>query len=134
MARLIRVETCEECPFGEKGSNAQGDWYLGCTKKLDGWGWNEPVSDIFIPDWCPLEEERGWVPVGDRLPEEGRIVPVVVASDLKREVTSGVRLSVWGESELRWFDEGERPFWFTVTHWLDIPPLPALPQEASDDK
>jgi len=124
MVRLIRVETCEECPFGEKGSNAQGDWYLGCTKKLDGWGWNEPVSDIFIPDWCPLEEDR-WIPVGERLPEAGESVLTIVRYGDRARITVNERSAILPGAD--WLGDGGG--WVT-THWQ---PLPALPEEASDE-
>lgn len=62
MARLTEIYNCwqcEDCLFSET--------LQLCTKMED-----RPVYDqaFGIPDWCPLPEASGWIPVGERLPEE----------------------------------------------------------------
>ena len=55
MARLLRIETCGECPFvkeWEKGIMQ----YFGCSKKVGGWFEPKQVNPDSIPDWCPLPE------------------------------------------------------------------------------
>ena len=57
MARIIRVERCDDCPHSEEGGHYQiPGRYLGCTLRLDPLGWNWPVGTADIPDWCPLPE------------------------------------------------------------------------------
>jgi len=60
MARLIRVECCDDCPhivvvdMGTRGMRR-----LGCGLVNDLF-WTEeprPTGCIVIPDWCPLPEE-----------------------------------------------------------------------------
>lgn len=57
MAKLLRIENCDGCPYSEEGSHyrIQG-MYLGCTLNRDPLGWNAPVGEASIPDWCPLPE------------------------------------------------------------------------------
>jgi hypothetical protein len=124
MARLLRIEieTCEECPMADVGwDRALGvsdPISVNCTE----WARchaREVAMDIArngTPDWCPLPEASGWIPVGERLPEPGVRVLVVVEGgwiDVGIRDGDGVRAYSGGR----------------VTHWM---PLPSLPEEATD--
>jgi hypothetical protein len=67
-----------------------------------------------------LREERRWVPVGERLPDEGvEVLWWCNSDDEDRGVFVGKRdrsLIVWGSHE--WFIDAE------FTHWMPLPPGP----------
>ena len=67
-----------------------------------------------------LREERRWVPVGERLPEEGvEALWWCNSDDQDRGVYVGKRdrsLIVWGSHE--WFIDAD------FTHWMPLPPGP----------
>ena len=131
MARLLRIENCGECPFvkeWEKGIMQ----YFGCSKKIGGWFEPKRVNPDSIPDWCPLPEASGWIPVGERVPAEG--IDVLVLRKLRRPTARGKRHVIlsalyydgdWGAAD------GESWIGATsVTHWM---PLPSLPEESTDE-
>ena len=54
MARIIRIEACEECPNSVSRYKTPG---LGCMKVRDADGVPSNVGDrTTIPNWCPLPE------------------------------------------------------------------------------
>lgn len=106
MARLLRIEDCDDC--AHRGRYDNYCWYTAPRREL-------PDSQPDIPDWCPLPEESEWIPVGERLPEPGVRVLVVVEGgwiDVGIRDGDGVRAYSGGR----------------ITHWQ---PLPSLPKEAT---
>jgi hypothetical protein len=65
-----------------------------------------------------LEEKQRWIPVSERLPDEGK--PVWICT-IWNEQHSGLFVNGYWTGLFRDFREGE------VTHWM---PLPELPEES----
>lgn len=95
-------------------------------------------------DCCPEqsgvspEQDQGWIPVSERMPEMGEQQCYVLAADFKNHYWPNIpntQVGVYGD----WFDDGN-PTWDDgdgedlhlkeVTHWM---PLPAAPQEVRDE-
>ena len=54
MTRLIRIETCDECPYAV---GSRGCKHPGALVDDDGVETIHAFDDYFvIPDWCPLEQ------------------------------------------------------------------------------
>jgi len=111
MAKMLRVETCDEC----KESSAYADYCLYTHRNLD------EDTKPRIPAWCELPDAPRWVPVDEELPaipsgkQDMRIV--AIWNGEWREV------AYWEDGD--WTLPGK---WFAtdgVTHWLKgMPPLP----------
>ena len=70
-----------------------------------------------------VAEAQRWIPVGERLPEAGRVVPLTFISLLDGQPTIGA--GEWRVIQGEWYDVDARRIQVTVTHWLDV-----LPPEA----
>lgn len=119
MARLLRIEKCEQCGWCS--------FYDDKCLCVNPHKYFDPEDGI--PDWCPLPEAEEttaseWISTSEREPTEGVSVPVVVEhGDGTRALATGVYMG----RGLEWSVNG---YMRVVTHWLDIPPLP---EEASDE-
>ena len=51
--RIIRIESCAECPHFNESFSSKGGW---CETKQTTGIVDNPDT---IPDWCPLEKEEG---------------------------------------------------------------------------
>ncbi len=52
--KIIKVKSCQECPFSRWG---KGDSkYCFKTEKK----WDLPVSDGWFSEWCPLEDDKSF--------------------------------------------------------------------------
>ena len=143
MARLIRVEACAECSHCHR-EYVNDDMASRCWCDLlnpDGTGRDWVDAASIDPD-CPLEEERAWIPVGERLPE---LVGQPFAEVLVAVGPTHIPTRPWWSTIGRYdgqswmvlagdgwsrIDEASQSL-LTVTHWRSLPPLP---QEASDGK
>jgi hypothetical protein len=67
-----------------------------------------------------LEEKQRWIPVSERLPEDGK--PVWVCTIWNEQHSGFLIDGVWG-GLFRDFREGE------ITHWLPLPPNPESPND-----
>jgi len=82
-------------------------WHLACL-----------VSRL-ADEIARLREERRWVPVGERLPEDHRRVVVNVPSLFGPHVAWLVN-GKWHD----WIGCGDEPIGCRVTHWQPLPPGP----------
>ena len=82
--------------------------------------WLADMVELAAAEIARLREERRWVPVGERLPEEGvEALWWCNSDDQDRGVYVGKRdrsLIVWGSHE--WFIDAD------FTHWMPLPPGP----------
>ena len=67
-----------------------------------------------------LEEKQRWIPVSERLPEDGK--PVWVCTIWNEQHSGFLIDGVWG-GLFRDFREGE------ITHWMPLPPNPESPND-----
>ena len=76
-----------------------------------------------------LHKAQEWIPVGERLPEEDKLVNIVRVSRKKTYVTSGY-LSPDDDGEKEWYaDIGDGFKMSKVQHVILWQPLPALPDQ-----
>lgn len=68
------------------------------------------------------QEERRWIPVTERLPEDGKYVLCF----MRDEELTLFRILKWGSVDWRWDDDCEWHYETDVTHWM---PLPEPPKE-----
>lgn len=82
------------------------------------WGSNtsEEIADKLLENGVTVQE---WVPVGDRLPEEGGMY-IVTANDGHTQRVSFVQ---WQKKNRMWNLTGARSYW-RVTHWMPMPEPP----------
>ena len=122
MARLLRIDDCSDCA------------HFSANVTCDLSGGREVDGDCDIPDWCPLEEERRWIPVGERLPESG--VEILVLGEYGPVgFTPGVHLADYlaERAVSPWLSRcGERLF--SVTHWRALPSLPEAEEATNGDE
>ena len=118
----ISVVFCADCG-GEKDTDFGGDWNT------------RPIEDALNARIAELEAERRWIPVSERLPEDGREVLVLV----EELITAGahyqfgaafndddvlVETPTWVlglEEETYGFDA-----YAAVTHWMPLPEPPEV--------
>ena len=87
----------------------------------DEYGWQtRPIEDDLRKRIAELEAAQRWIPVSERLPEDGK--PVWVCTIWNEQHSGFLIDGVWG-GLFRDFREGE------ITHWL---PLPVLPESPND--
>lgn len=68
-----------------------------------------------------VDDTPRWIPVSERLPEEGVLVLVMGENCYNQPVAVVRKLTEHG-----WYDENDDYLMSFVTHWM---PLPALPKE-----
>jgi len=116
MARLLRIEICDQCDH--RGRYDDRCYGVYPHREFD------DKCKPEIPDWCPLPEASGWIPVGERLPESG--VEILVLGEYGPVgFTPGVHLADYlaERAVSPWRSRcGERLF--SVTHWRALPSLP----------
>lgn len=85
----------------------------------------QAVSDACVLAVAALreQEDRRWIPVAERLPEESGMY-IVTANDGHVQRVSFV---LWQKKNRVWNLVGARSYW-RVTHWM---PLPELPEEGT---
>ena len=81
--------------------------------------WLADMVELAAAEVARLREERRWVPVGERLPEEGVEVLCLIRPDV---VCVGYQTRDFGQ--VVWNDEGVL---FRPTHWQPLPPGPEAP-------
>lgn len=105
-------EWLADAPVGERIHRKHDE---GCHKRH-----RECLVKRLVEEVDRLREERRWIPVGERLPEEGvEVLWWCDSDDQDRGVYVGKRdrsLIVWGSHE--WFIDAD------FTHWQPLPPGP----------
>ena len=113
---------CEDC----------GSWLdvseFETTENAFKW-WNDrPFIDALNNRIAELEAAQRWIPVSERLPEDGETVFVIIYDGFERFENGNevARLTYLGNGNW-WSWESER---YVVTHWM---PLPELPNDTQKD-
>jgi len=125
MARLLRIEICDQCDH--RGRYDDRCYGVYPHREFD------DKCKPEIPDWCPLPEASGWIPVGERLPESG-VEILVLGEYWPVGFTPGVHLADYlaERAVSPWLSRcGERLF--SVTHWRALPSLPEAEEATNDD-
>jgi len=76
-----------------------------------------------------LLEERKWIPVSERLPEDCVRVLTHITNSQINTIVRGFyihRLQEWRSDEV---DETHKNFLLNVTHWMPLPELPEVKDE-----
>lgn len=91
---------------------AEGDMITMGTAALNP-DWGEPVASLAIPS--------PWIPVEEHLPEDFDAV-VILARECDGYVYRG--LASYDAQYSKWIVNGGSGHGLTVSHWLELPPLP----------
>lgn len=133
MARLLRIENCYQCPHIISRYRTPG---MGCMQVRDEDG--EP-SDLGggcsgTPDWCPLPEASGWIPVGERRPTERGTYEIAMPPLSQNEQYPYILVCEWAPAYGFHSEVCGTTFVYDadVIAWRRWQPLPALPKEATD--
>lgn len=125
---------CEGCPF-DNGSATDEEWCVFALVRDAADRLEEYVDRCarFSEEIMVLREQRRWIPVEERLPEQEACVVVCVSGKPRENITlrDAVELATYYDNE-GWILECW-PDWATadVTHWM---PLPPAPEEISNGK
>jgi len=84
-----------------------------CTGNNSDDRWMNDTMVIWREAWNARAEQSLWIPVTERLPEEGTVVLVYVPSHLYKE-TGTIHFITWGKEEESVINSG-------VTHWITLP-------------
>ena len=111
---------CDICGETQEVSN-YGDW--SCRQCGQGYTYDE-CHQIRLTDsqWALLRNPPRWIPVEERLPEEG--IEVLVSVDENSD-DCGYHVCLYRGGE---YVRSESGYIFGVTHWM---PLPSPPDEAT---
>ena len=87
--------------------------------------WNSrPIEDALNARIAELEAAQRWIPVSERLPEDGETVFVIIHDGFERFENGNevARLTYLGNGNW-WSWESER---YVVTHWMPLPQPPEV--------
>lgn len=137
MARLLRIESCSECKHCESEFAFEYiDVRFRCElldPDVTGRDWLENCESGIDPD-CPLEEERRWIPVGERLPTERGTYEIAMPPLSPNEQHPHILVCEWAPAYGFHEEVCGTTFVYSadILAWRPWQPLPALPEEASD--
>ena len=116
MTREEAIRILDPVTTGE--ALAEIEYYNGFTGKTAA---VQAVSDACVLAVAALreQEERRWIPVTARLPEESGMY-IVTANDGHAQRVSFVQ---WQKKNRMWNLTGARSYW-RVTHWMPLPQPP----------
>lgn len=127
MAKLLRIEKCEQCGWCS--------FYDDKCLCVNPHKYFDPEDGI--PDWCPLPEaeDGGWVLVGDRRPTERGTYEIAVPP-LTHEQHPHILVCEWAPAYGFHSEVCSTTFVYdaNVLAWRLWQPLPALPKEATDER
>ena len=121
----IKRVIVDEMPEGCSKCGLMGAW--SCTIRDK---YFRPEYHLTRPDWCPLEVETdGWIPVSEKLPEDGVLVLISHKFNGKNLVDEAIHYSSFDSGCPCWFfngfarhkGEGE---YEEFTHWRLLPEAP----------
>ena len=126
MARLLRVETCDQC--SNRGQYDDRCYAVYPHREFD------ERSKPDIPDWCPLPELSGWIPVGERQPTERGTYEIAMPPLSPNEQHPHIRVCEWAPAYGFHEEVCGTTFVYSadVLAWRPWEPLPALPEEATN--
>jgi len=110
----------------EENDSLQSAWFEEETICPD--GSLKPKVSTLLSRIAELEAAQRWIPVSERLPEDGETVFVIIYDGFERFENGNevARLTYLGNGNW-WSWESER---YVVTHWM---PLPELPNDTQKD-
>ena len=114
---------CDICGETQEVSN-YGDW--ACRKCGQGYTYDE-CHQIRLTDsqWALLRNPPRWIPVQERLPEEGVVVLAYLPK--QADVESGVYASMLSKLQtLKGTFSTSFGFGFEATHWMPLPEPPEV--------
>ena len=127
MARLLRIEICDQCDH--RGRYDDRCYGVYPHREFD------DKCKPEIPDWCPLPELSGWIPVGERQPTERGTYEIAMPPLSPNEQHPHILVCEWAPAYGFHEEVCCTTFVYSadVLAWRPWQPLPALPEEASDD-
>ena len=136
MARLLRIESCyNEC--SECWYDDDSERFI-CTASDDpdrpGYNREIPRDRTEPPDWCPLPEAGGWIPVGERTPTERGTYEVAMPPLSQNEQHPNILVCEWAPAYGFYTEVLGTTFVYNanVIAWRPWQPLPSLPEEATN--
>ena len=84
------------------------------------------AAETFAREWVAKQASAlgdGWIPVGERLPEDFDAV-VIFAKECDGYTYRG--LAIYDAQYGKWIVNGGSGHGLTVSHWLELPPLPVV--------
>ena len=99
---------------------------MGVSDSLDA---AKLAAETFAREWVARQAAAlgdGWIPVGERLPEDFDAV-VIFAKECDGYAYRG--LAIYDAQYGKWIVNGGSGHGLTVSHWLELPPLPVAEVE-----
>ena len=120
ICKYCGMELLEDVPHGLRECHLRAVARIAeLEDQLEDWtnnGWAEDYKARI----AELEEKQRWIPVSERLPEDGK--PVWVCTIWNEQHSGNLTDDCW-TGLFRDFREGE------ITHWLPLPPNPESPND-----